>query len=335
MNEEELFHERELQIAAKRGIEAEFTDEWGEIDWEALENSSEWPQYQALRDVVLSSPDPENTIYEIEFWQNPNIGDDYKYKFPDEYIAEHPDARLGNIDVALVNKWIITGHYTSEEMSDVEKMKRVNVQNQLEYLDDYQYDFDTYSYMYGVAELKAQQQSLYGILSTLESTGYDTSSGDIYDEKAYQKYIKYRDAYESCTAALEERQTEYDDAQRELNSIQSQRRTIAKDVDISNQQFEFTPEELELLDKYRIHTDYVNENILITTQSTNDEIIDAEYQLYLDAAEQLYVESHPQYQWSITEDNLLLMPEFQDWHGEQSLRQSIGMLQTMSLKMSL
>ena len=82
MNEEELFHERELQIAAKRGIEAEFTDEWGDIDWEALENSSEWPQYQALRDVVLSSPDPENTIYEIEFWQNPNIGDDYKYKFP-------------------------------------------------------------------------------------------------------------------------------------------------------------------------------------------------------------------------------------------------------------
>ena len=58
MNEEELFHERELQIAAKRGIEAEFTDEWGDIDWEALENSSEWPQYQALRDVVLSSPDP-------------------------------------------------------------------------------------------------------------------------------------------------------------------------------------------------------------------------------------------------------------------------------------
>ena len=28
------------------------------------------------------------------------------------------------------------------------------------------------------------------------------------------------------------------------------------------------------------------------------------------------MESHPQYQWSITEDNLLLMPEFQDWHGE-------------------
>jgi len=38
----------------------------------------------------------------------------------------------------------------------------------------------------------------------------------------------------------------------------------------------FTDEELKLLDKYYLHTDYVNQNILTTNISTNEEIVKAE-----------------------------------------------------------
>ena len=55
----------------------------------------------------------------------------------------------------------------------------------------------------------------------------------------------------------------------------------------------FTDEEFELLDKYYLHTDYTNQNILTTNISTNEQIVQTEYQLYLDAMEELYVESHP------------------------------------------
>ena len=65
MNEEELFEERANMIALKRGIEQEFINEEGEVDWDALRASSEWAQYQALVEVVLSSPDVEDTLYHI------------------------------------------------------------------------------------------------------------------------------------------------------------------------------------------------------------------------------------------------------------------------------
>ena len=55
----------------------------------------------------------------------------------------------------------------------------------------------------------------------------------------------------------------------------------------------FTEQELELLDHYYIYTDYSNDNILVTDEYSSDEIVDAEDALYRDAADRLYVESHP------------------------------------------
>jgi hypothetical protein len=205
MTEEELLTERAGMIAIKRGIEAEFTDEEGNIDWDALKNSSEWPQYQAITEIILSSPDPENTIYEIQFWEDTSKYPPYGYDFPEQYKQEHPDARLGNIDIAILNKWIIEGHYTTEEMSDAEKLKRINVKNQKEYLDNYAYDFNKYGYMYGVGELTTQLKTLYNNISTLQSTGIDPNTGEIIDQLVYNKYTKYMNAYNSCKIALAER----------------------------------------------------------------------------------------------------------------------------------
>jgi hypothetical protein len=69
-------------------------------------------------------------------------------------------------------------------------------------------------------------------------------------------------AYTSCKRALEERQAEYDEANAELENIQNQRLEIIDDVSINNYDFGFSDEDLALLDKYYIHTDYINDNIL-------------------------------------------------------------------------
>jgi len=40
--------------------------------------------------------------------------------------------------------------------------------------------------------------------------------------------------------------------------------TIQKQALITDETYGFTPEELELLKEYYVHTDYVNENLIVT-----------------------------------------------------------------------
>lgn len=310
MDEDELLVERANREAEKRGYESQFEDpSTHEIDWEALEDSLYWKRYKILTETVLSSP--LDALDYVQFIQGEE-SDEYEYGFDEN----HSDYRLGNIDIALFNLRVIDGYYVDPEMSDTEKMKRINVKNQKKYLDNYQYDFERYGDAYGLAELRNQIKVLKNAISTLESTGKNESDGTTFDEETYTKYEKYTTALAQCEVVLAERQAEYDAALAEIDDVVSRQNQLKADSNITNPTFGFTEEELILLDKYYIHTDYVNENILTTSQSTNDQIVDTENQLYLDAMEQLYVESHPQYTWSTTQDNLLLMPEFQDWHGD-------------------
>ena len=335
MTEEELINEkanaRAMRYAFEHNLNYVQTDEHGDpvkdaqgntiFDITKIQESVDWPTYSSLINITLSYPDDEDdeAIDHIEFKQGAQ-SDDYEYDFEDSYKTTYPTARLGQIDIALLNRWIIDGHYTDENLSDAENLKRTNVKNQKEFFDNYQFDFEHYGYLYGLEELKNIEQSYYGVVSSLESTGYNESDGTTYDEETKAKYDKYKTALEQCQAVIAVRQQEYDDAQAALDEIVDAMDEIKVDVAIENYVDEndsgFTEEELLLLDKYYMHTDYTNQDIFTTSISTNQQIVDTEYQLYLDAMEELYVESHPQYIWSTTQDNLLLMPELHDWHGD-------------------
>lgn len=337
MTEEELINEKANMRAMRYGFEHSVlyaqTDEHDEpikdedgnyvFDIEKMKASVDWPVYSSLIDIVLSYPDNEEdeAIDHIEFKQGQE-SDDYEYDFEDSYKQQYtdPQARLGNIDIALLNRRIIDGYYVKkaeeagEELTDLEKMKRNNVKNQKEFLDDYKFDFVHYGYLYGLEELKNYEKSYYGTLSALDSNGYgEKSDGTSYEDETSKKYEKYKKALAEVQAEIVKRQEEYDNAKAVLEDTRKQMDAMKEAVSIDNAGF--TDEELTLLDKYYIHTDYTNDNILTTNISTNEQIVEAEHQLYLDAMEELYVESHPQYTWSTTQDNLLLMPEFHDWHG--------------------
>ena len=333
MTEDELINEkanmRAMRYAFEHNVIYAQTDEHDEpikdengeyiFDINKMQDSVDWPIYSSLINIVLSSPDNEEdeAISHIEFQQGQE-SDEYEYEFEDSYKQTYPNARLGQIDIALLNRWIIDGHFTEGGMTQEEIAKRTNVKNQKEFLDDYLFDFETYGYLYGLEELKNFEKSYFGTFSTLK--GYESSDGTQYDDETEAKYQKYKAALESVQAEIEVRQQEVDDAQEILDGIIEDMDEIKEAVKIENwvgdNEEVFTEEELKLLDKYYIHTDYINQDIFTTSISTNQQIVDTEYQLYLDAMEELYVESHPQYTWSTTQDNLLLMPEFHDWHGD-------------------
>ena len=188
----------------------------------------------------------------------------------------------------------------------------------LDFKDDYLYDFGTYGDSYGLTELKIRSEELKNNMDTLAEKGYDVegAEGDEYHAKQHALYLKYKAAYESCNKVLAKRQAEYDEAISKLNNIQSQREELVASVDKIHVSFGFTDKELTILNKYYIHTDYINENIVTTSLDDNDAIVGHEYELYKDALEQLYSDSHPQWNWTTTQDNIFLMPEFQEWHGD-------------------
>lgn len=184
--------------------------------------------------------------------------------------------------------------------------------------DDYKYKFDLYGDSYGVKELEIYRDTIKNNMDALEKNGYGVPSetGDEYHKAQYELYLKYKDALDSCLRALDERQAEYDLETEKLNTIAKNQDTIKSSIDKKNELFGFTENELSVLEKYYIHTDYINENIVVTSLDDNDSKVDLANELYEDALEELYVESHPQWNFSTTQDNLLIMPEFKEWHGD-------------------
>lgn len=174
--------------------------------------------------------------------------------------------------------------------------------------------------LYGTSELSNKLKSYDDSISTLRKNKfdgeYDSSSSytkDYFDEM-HKKYIDTVKLRSQCQTALDQRTKEYNTAESTLNSINASRTALVNDVEISNPNFNFTKEELNIIKKLYNQTSYKNENILVTSiDDTNDEI-DEQYKLYLDAKNQLYVESHPQWTYENSLDNLFAMPEFKYMH---------------------
>ena len=215
---------------------------------------------------------------------------------------------LGLIETELYNRWLVNATVLEDAIET------------LEFDEDYMYNFDRYGICYGVQELKIQLKNLENKVALEKQYVGKQDQSDEYHKKHLDLYYKYLDAYESCAAALEERQQEYDDAMDEVKQVAQQMLDLSLSVEkenfIDSHGNHFTAKELWLLQRYYIHTDYINDNIVTTDMFTNEKIVQTEYDLYNDALEQLYADSHPQWQYQTSQDNFLLMPELQGWHGD-------------------
>lgn len=257
----------------------------------------EWNKYNAILEGYRKTYIDQDGEY---------IGDE---AFAEQYPRDYSDYYMiqsqvmPNIQIAIDNRQVSSASDTRD------------------YLDNWKFDLDTYGLSYGVAELASVIQTFKNQIDTMEKRGQNVpgEQGDQYAQNNYQMYLKYVGGLESAQRAYNERLQEYNDAYDIYLDWNEQLQELKNDCALENEQFGFTEEELWLLDKYRIHTDYTNENIITTSISTSADWVNTAYQLYLDAKEQLSGESQPQWTFSTTQDNFLLMPEFKDWHGQLEL----------------
>lgn len=330
MTIEELEQEKANYLAMLQEYE-EYIEQNGEEDFKT---HFDYANYISIKNKILSTP--LDALEHIKFVYNDDTNDG-GYIFDVPYVDDQgqtiTSCRLGNIDAAIFAKKQVNGDYipddeTSEDdqgnpiiitPSYNERAAALSYANQKEFLDHFQYDFKTYGDSYGVEELQTQLEDLNNRCELLEKSGYNVAPENpiAYPHKMvmYELYLKYKQAADDCKDVLELRKSQLETAQGEYQDLLDQNLAIKDDVNIENDNFGFTDEELELLDKYRIHRDYTNTNLEYLTFDTPEMIIDKEKKLLADAKEQLYVESHPQWDWSTTQDNLYLIPEFKDWYS--------------------
>ena len=164
--------------------------------------------------------------------------------------------------------------------------------------------------LYGTTEL----QNLVDLYSynadLLADYAYDTG-GTAYSNEArmHQLYLDYVRLYEEAVDALAERQEEYKKYDDERATYLNQANEVASAVDRRN----FLTEEDEnvLLHLYK-HTDYVNENIVVTYGMDTETEVEQQWALWYDAVDNLYASAHPQYTWEDTIDNILGLEEFEN-----------------------
>lgn len=190
------------------------------------------------------------------------------------------------------------------------------------------FSFETDWKLYGIVELKAKLNSYNDVIRTLEKNGYSSPNNDLidveedYQNQMYQQYLDYKQLAADCQAALEERQAEYDAIKAELDEVQEQRNTIAANVEkdkfgeVQDVYEGFTKDELFRLGCLYKQTNYQNDNIVTTDLDTLSDEVDIQLKLYNDAVEQLYAESHPQYNYTNTAENLYALPEFKAFHED-------------------
>lgn len=196
-------------------------------------------------------------------------------------------------------------------------------ENYCDYIDDWQWDMITYGYMYGLDELKVKLEEFKNGLDvykdyTLPYEKTDKSIVELNYNAKRDEYLKYKTAYDKCIIMLNEREIEISIAESILNEYYEKRNDIAQKVskvNWSNEEFPngFSDEDLEKLGRLYKSTDYVNENIIYTSVSSTEDIVDKAYELYEDAIENLHANAHPRMTYSTSVDNLFTMVDYYDY----------------------
>lgn len=99
----------------------------------------------------------------------------------------------------------------------------------------------------------------------------------------------------------------------------------SKDLNNNSVGTPFTSDEMKIFQLLCRQASYSNENIVTTSLTTPESSIKQQELLYKDATDRLYIESHPQYIYSDTVENIYALPEFKEYHNKLNVNDYIYM----------
>lgn len=280
--------------AQLKGYEQFYVDDDGNFDENALKNSSDANDYYQIKDVILPS-------IQIEMDNRQLPTDDDNADYVDSYKTNWKLYGLDELKVKL-----------QEYKNTIETCKKGGY--------DQPYTEDS------------------------------SHTKDIHDTM-YTKYLDAKNQLDSnyvggCQEAYDQRQSEIDAANEILNSYNKTRTDLVKQVSketwsgvvsadnsgyildeagnyitdeagrriyCDTQKLQFTERDLTELSKVYYDGDYSNENMFLTDSDDQVSAIDEQLKLLDAAIDDLYIASHPQYQFTTSLDNFLALADYEDY----------------------
>lgn len=180
-------------------------------------------------------------------------------------------------------------------------------------------DWETNWELYGINELEVKRVGYVRSMEILEEKGYDKpwdsenpteGVSEDFHNKQHELYLKYKNYVLEIDERLEKLKTEVDSLNKELKKISEERKALVDAVQMSNERWNFTQEELTLFNILTYETDFQDSTIEILDTYTLTEVIDLAWDLLDSAKEELEIESRPQMSFNIDLDNLFHIQEY-------------------------
>lgn len=192
-----------------------------------------------------------------------------------------------------------------------------------DYIDTYLTDWK----LYGLDELQVKLDSYENTRKLCVNAGYDKPYSDESEHTEdihtamYEKYLDAVNQLDTnfvggCKEAYDIRKSEIDTATALQKTYDDTRKEVAKVYDKEqwvNGEISFTESDLRALSRLYKDTTYTNENMFLTSSDDSVTAIDEQLKLLHDAIEDLETYSQPQYTYTVSLNNFLAMPEFEEY----------------------
>lgn len=280
--------------AQLKGYEQFYVDDDGNFDETALKNSSDANDYYQIKDVILPS-------IQIEMDNRQLPTDDDNADYVDSYKTNWKLYGLDELKVKLqeYKNTIETckkGGYDQPYTEDSSHTKDVHDTMYAKYLDA-QNQLDS-NYVGGCQEAYDQRQSEIDAANEILNS-YNKTRTDLVKQVSKETW--------SGVFAADNSGYILDEAGNYITDEAGRR------IYCDTQKLQFTERDLTELSKVYYDGDYSNENMFLTDSDDQVSAIDEQLKLLDAAIDDLYIASHPQYQFTTSLDNFLALADYEDY----------------------
>lgn len=280
--------------AQLKGYEQFYVDDDGNFDENALKNSSDANDYYQIKDVILPS-------IQIEMDNRQLPTDDDNADYVDSYKTNWKLYGLDELKVKLqeYKNTIETckkGGYDQPYTEDSSHTKDVHDTMYAKYLDA-QNQLDS-NYVGGCQEAYDQRQSEIDAANEILNS-YNKTRTDLVKQISKETW--------SGVVAADNSGYILDEAGNYITDEAGRR------IYCDTQKLRFTERDLTELSKVYYDGDYSNENMFLTDSDDQVSAINEQLKLLDAAIDDLYIASHPQYQFTTSLDNFLALADYEDY----------------------
>ena len=276
------------------GYEQFYVDDDGNFDENALKNSSDANDYYQIKNVILPS-------IQIEMDNRQLPTDDDNADYVDSYKTNWKLYGLDELKVKLQEykntiEICKKGGYDQPYTEDSSHTKDVHDTMYAKYLDA-QNQLDS-NYVGGCQEAYDQRQSEIDAANEILNS-YNKTRTDLVKQISKETW--------SGVVAADNSGYILDEAGNYIRDEAGRR------IYCDTQKLRFTERDLTELSKVYYDGDYSNENMFLTDSDDQVSAIDEQLKLLDTAIDDLYIASHPQYQFTTSLDNFLALADYEDY----------------------